>query len=138
MESWRTVWREGFSKVLSLRGLKALAEAIHTDDLRLVQGSTTVPPPLICVEDWPVEGADAIGLAGWLGDGLTTVGEVENHFAKACYECDQLLKEPAACRWFLTWHDDTPRQAMRAELYLEVMKAIGERVDRNERELCPQ
>lgn len=120
MESWRIVWRDGLSKVLSTAGLIALREAIRTDDPRLVQKSTTIPPPLMCVEDWPCEAACSLGLCGWLGDGLETVGEVEEYFAKACFETDRLLKEPAACRWYLDWFDDAPRDVMRRELLAEV------------------
>ena len=35
MESWRTVWREGFAPVLSLKGLEALRDALAADDPRL-------------------------------------------------------------------------------------------------------
>ena len=127
MESWRFVWREGFVPVLSTPGLQALRQALLTDDHRLTQGSTTTPPPLMCVQDWPVEGACALGICGWLGDGLETVGQVEEHFARCCFEADQRLGEPAACRWFLNWFDDTPRSRMRHELQAEVERALSER-----------
>src|SRR5918992_267026 len=81
MESWRTVWREGFAPVLSLKGLEALRDALAADDPRLTQGSTTTPPPLMCVQDWPVEAACALGFCGWQGDELETVGQVEEFFA---------------------------------------------------------
>ena len=55
-----------------------------------------------------------------LADGLHTVGEVEEHFAQACFEADRRLGEPAACRWFLNWFDDAPRAEMRRELLVEV------------------
>ena len=127
MESWRTVWRQGFAPVLSLRGLEALRDALTNDDTRLVQGSTTTPPPLMCVQDWPVEAACALGYCGWQGDRLETVGEVEEYFARCCFEADQRLGEAAACRWFLNWFDDTPRDEMRRELLAEVERAIEER-----------
>src|SRR6187397_2364540 len=57
MESWRLVWRDGFVPVISTSGLEALREALKSDDPRLTQGSTTTPPPLMCVQDWPVEAA---------------------------------------------------------------------------------
>jgi hypothetical protein len=120
MESWRIVWLQGFAPVLSLSGLEALKIALQSDDKRLTQGSTTKPPPLLCVRDWPVEAACALGLCGWLGDGLSTVGEVEEHFAKCCFNADQTIGEPAACRHFLNWYDDTPRDEMRNELLAEV------------------
>ncbi len=127
MESWRLVWHEGFVPGLSTAGLEALREALLTDDPRLIQGSTTMPPPLMCVSDWPVEAACALGYCAWHGNGLETVGEVEEFFARVCFEADQRLGEPAACRWFLNWFDDAPRDEMRRELLAEVEKALVER-----------
>ncbi len=128
MESWRMVWREGFVPVLSTTGLMALRDALRADDHRLVQGATTTPPPLMCVQDWPVEAACALGFCGWQGDGLETVGHVEEFFAKCCFEADQRLGEPAACRWFLNWFDDASRDDMRRELLTEVELALIERI----------
>lgn len=128
MESWRLVWRDGFVPVLSNAGLEALRDALRGDDPRLTQGSTTTPPPLMCVQDWPVEAADGIGFTGWQGDGLDTVGEVEEYFARVCFEADERLGEPAACRWFLNWFDDTPRSEMRHELLAEVERALADRL----------
>lgn len=124
MQSWIKVWRRGFSKVLSTPGLAALRVALETNDPRLVQGATTSPPPLQCVKDWPVEAADAIGFCGWQGDGLKTIIEVEEHFAKACFDADQLLGEPAECRFWLNWYDDSPRDEMRRELLAEVVREL--------------
>lgn len=124
-ESWRHVWRRGFAPQLSLRQLDALRQGLEADDPRLMQACTTSPPPLECVSDWPCEGACLIGYCGWQGDGLATVAEVEEYFARACYECDQLLGEPAACRWLLDWYDATPREEMRRELLAEVELAIA-------------
>ena len=121
MESWRKVWREGFLPQFNEDQKEALRKALTSDDPRLTQGSTTTPPPLLCVQDWPCEAACAIGFCGWMGGaGLSTVGEVEEFFAKACYEADQLLGEPAACRYWLNWFDDTPRDEMRRELLCEL------------------
>lgn len=127
MESWRIVWRNGFVPVLPVDGLKALAEALRTDDVRLTQGSTTTPPPLMCVADWPCEAGCALGYCGTIengGFGEATVGAVEEFFAKACFEADQRLGQPAACRWFLNWFDNTPRDEMRRELLAEVELAL--------------
>lgn len=107
--------------------LEALKTALESDDQRLTQDNTTTPPPLMCVQDWPVEGACCLGLAGWLGEGLTTVGEVEEYFAKLCFQADQRLGEPAACRWFLNAWDDTPRAEMFALLLAEVEYELGKR-----------
>ena len=98
MESWRKVWREGLAPLLSIKALQALEKALEADDHRLIQGATTTPPPLQCVQDWPVEAADALAFCGWQGEGLATVIEVEEYFAGACFDCDQRLGEPAGCR----------------------------------------
>jgi len=127
MESWRLTFRDGLVPVFSTKGLEALRDALRSDDARLLQAQTTQPPPLMCVQDWPVEGADAIAYTGWQGDGLETVGQVEEYFARCCFEADQRLGEPAACRWFLNWYDDTPRNEMRRELLSEVELALRSR-----------
>src|SRR5258708_911985 len=119
MERWQNVWREGFVPVLPTAGLRALRDALETDDPRITQGSTTTPPPLLCVQDWLVEAACALGFGGWRGEGLGAVGEVEGFCARFCFEADHRLGEPAACRHFLNWFDDTPRDAMRRELLAE-------------------
>lgn len=93
----------------------------------MTQGSTTTPPPLACVQDWPCEGACLVGYAGWQGEGLERVGEVEHYFAKACFDADRLLGEPAACRWLLNYFDDAPRDEMRREMLAEVERALAER-----------
>jgi len=125
MESWKLVWREGFAPQMTEKQLDALREALVTDDVRLIQGATSSPPPLACMADWPCEGACGVSFLGWMGLALKTVGEVEEFFAKACFEADRRLGEPAACRWFLNWFDDTPRAQMRAELLAEVEVALA-------------
>jgi len=121
------VWRKGFVPVLSTAGLEQLGEALREDDPRLIQGSTTTPPPLLCTQEWPVEAACALGYCGWMGDDLESVGLVEQFFAQACFEADQRLGEPAGCRWFLNWFDDTPRDEVRRELLAEVERALAAR-----------
>jgi hypothetical protein len=127
MESWRKVWREGLAPLLSTPGLEALRRGLVHDDVRLQQGATTTPPPLMCVQDWPVEGACAVGYCGWQGDGMETVGEIEEFFARTCFEIDQRLGEPAGCRWFLNWFDETPRDEMRRLLLAEVNRTLAGR-----------
>jgi hypothetical protein len=128
MESWRKVWREGLANQISRSGLSALRRALLTDDSRLLQGATTSPPPLQCVQDWPVEAACGLGYCGWQGEGLETVAEVEEFFARICFEADQRLGEPAACRWFLNWFDETPRAEMRRLLLPEVNRSLAQRL----------
>ncbi len=127
MDSWRKVWRDGLAPLISTTGLEALAGALRNDDARLLQGATTTPPPLQCVQDWPVEAACALGYCGWQGEGLESVAEVEEYFARLCFEVDQRLGEPAACRWFLNWFDETPRDEMRALLLPEVNRTLAQR-----------
>ena len=133
MESWRKVWREGIAPQLSTAGLQALARGLIEDDERLVQGSTTAPPPLQCMQECAVEGACGVGYCAWQGDGLRTVGEVEEFFARICYETDQHFGEPTACRWFLNWFDDTPREEMRRLLLPEVQLALAQRAKEAQR-----
>ena len=58
---------------------------------------------------------------------METVGEVEETFARVCFEADQRLGEPAAVRYFLNWYDDTPRDEMRKQLLAEVERALADR-----------
>jgi hypothetical protein len=127
MESWRKVWRDGLAPQLSRAALAALRGGLMRDDPQLLQGATTSPPPLAYVQDWAVEAACALGYCGWQGEDLETVAEVEEFFARVCYEADQRLGEPAACRWFLNWYDDTPRAAVRRLLLAEVNRTLDQR-----------
>jgi hypothetical protein len=134
MESWQKVWREGFAPNLSTQGLQGLKIALELDEQRLLQGATTQPPPLMCVQDWPCEGADPIGFCGFcehiaIHNVTPSVGQVEEYFAQKCFECDQLLGEPAACRWFLNWWDDTPRDEVRLKLLEEVNLILTQRAE---------
>jgi hypothetical protein len=124
MESWRKVWREGIVPLLDMDELVALRNGLLCDDPQLIQGSTCQPPPLQCVQEWDCEGACALGYIGWKADGLQMVGEVEEFFAKMCYEIDLNIDEPAGCRHFLNWFDETPREEMRKLLLEEVGLAI--------------
>lgn len=130
MESWRRVWREGFAPQFDLDQLLVLEKVLADEDVRLIQGHTTCPPPLQCVADWPCEGACFIGMAGWQLDTDMVVGEVEEFFAKACFNCDQLLGEPAACRHLINFYDEAPIPEARAALLPEVRLAIQQLHDR--------
>src|SRR6266511_3011955 len=84
MESWRKVWRDGLAPLLSTEGLEALRRALESDDARLLQGATTTPPPLQCVQDWPVEAACGVGFCGWPRDEMRRLllGEVNRTLAQ--------------------------------------------------------
>lgn len=140
LESWRQVWRNGFVPILPRAGLEALRNALIADDPRLMQGCTTSPPPLMCVQDWPCEGGCLLGFIGAAVSGgfademptgkqtnrnAATVGTVEEFFARCCFEADQRLGEPAACRWLLNFWDDTPRTEAFRELLGEVELALA-------------
>jgi hypothetical protein len=127
METWRRVFREGVAPVLSTKGLAALRLALLRDDSRLTQGCTTTPPAMPWVQDWPCEGACLLGFAGWQGDGLKSVGDVERYFVKVCYDANQRLGEPATVRQLLNHFDVRPRDEMRRELLPEVNRALAER-----------
>lgn len=130
MESWRLVWRDGFVPVLSTECLTALRDALRDDDPRLIQRATSCPPPLSGVQERPCEAGCALGYMGAFaagGFGVATVADAEEFFARACFEADQRLGEPAACRWFLDWFDRESRDELRRELLPEVERAIAER-----------
>ena len=75
-----------------------------------------------------MNGTCAISLCGWQGDGLRSVGQIEDYFHRICDAADAVFHEPAACRYFLNWFDETPRAAMRRELLAEVRLALRERM----------
>ena len=127
MESWRKVWREGFAPVLSTGALDALWQALRKDDPRLLQGASCNPLPLMCHGELELCGCCSISWGGWQGEKLATVGEVDEYFARMCFEADQRLGEPGAIRWFLNWYDDTPRAEMRLEMLDEVQRTLEQR-----------
>ena len=126
MEKWRRVWREGLAPHLSRPGLLALQKALRNDDRRLLQGTTCYPPLLDIMRERTVQGTCALGFCGWQGDDLRRVGEIEDFFHNLCDAADAVFNEPAACRYFLNWHDDTPRAEMRRELLAEVTRSLQE------------
>lgn len=128
MENWRRVWREGFAPLLSTKALLTLRKALSTNDPRLIQGATTIPPPLQCVQNWPVEAACVIGYCGWQGENLDTIAKVEEYFYQTCRIVDKVLNEPAVVRHFLNWFDETPREEVRVQLLEEVNFVLMEQV----------
>lgn len=127
MEAWQKVWRDGFAPSLSTAGLRALLGALERDDARLIQGHTTEPPPAQFAAGWPVTGACPVAFCAWQGDGVDTVGDVEDFFAKACLEADRRLGEPAAVRYFLNFWDDDLRGRARRLLSAEVSRTLARR-----------
>lgn len=129
MEAWRKCWRDGFAPGMSTKGLIALRNALMRNDHSLLHGATTSPPPLQCVQEWNIEAADAIAYCGWKGEGLRTVREVEEYFARACFDADKRIGEDAYCRYFLNFWDDSPMDVAKSELLLETNKELFKRFD---------
>lgn len=124
MEAWKRVWRQGFEPQLSTESLQALGRGLASDDARLLQGATTEPPPLACCANWPCQAGCLVAFCG-MADGLATVAEVEEYFARLCFEADARVGEPSACRYLLNWFDGTPRDEMRALLLAEVERSLA-------------
>lgn len=124
-ESALTVLRKGVLPHFSDDALAYARHALMARDEMWVQGATTSPPPLQCTQDWPIECGCFVALLSW-GEFTTTtglhptVGEVEERFAKACYQADLDVGEPAGCRWLLNWHDEDPRDEVKAVLIHEL------------------
>jgi hypothetical protein len=123
MEAWRKCFRGGFAPVLPRAGLERLRDLLRRNDRSVIQGNTTAPVPMTAVLDWPVEGACPVGQCG-IAAGCETVGEVDAWFTAACKLADALLGEPAGCRFFPNWVDDTPWDEMRRELLAEVERCL--------------
>ena len=117
---WLNVWRNGFAPQWNAMTLNSLGIALADDLPKLLQGATTSPPPLQCVQDWPCEAADIIASCCWWQNGWSTVGKIEEGFARACYDADQRLGEPAMCRHFINWWDDSPRSVVFGIMLAEV------------------
>jgi hypothetical protein len=127
LTSWQHAFRVGFAPLLSVEALTALADALAKDSPKLIQGATCTPPPLVCVGGWPVEAACLIGYAGWRGEGLETVDEVSEYFGRLCKAADDLLGEPAGCRWVLNAWDENPRHEAVPAFLAEVNRELARR-----------
>lgn len=129
MEAWKSIWRKAIYELSDDVGLIALRTILASDSSQIIQGATTQPPPLQAVADWPVEASDALTFLFWKGEEGVTVGQAEEAFAIACFKIDQIMGEPAACRHFLNWYDETPRQEMIEKLLTEIDLAICRKKD---------
>src|SRR5262249_14284745 len=128
MESWRKVWRGGFSPLFFTVGGGGLGGGLENHPTPAPHRSGPPPPPPVSLAEWAAgEAACALVFCAWKGEGLETVGEGEQFFASFCFDADSPLGEPAACRYFLNWFDDTPRTQMRQELLAEVELVLAQR-----------
>jgi len=123
VEPRRRILREGLLRALTDAELQALRRGLAADDPALLQGMMTLPPPLECVNDWAVEGADLLAYPGWRGRGLVTVKEVEEAAWSLCSAIDNRLGEGAA-KDLLAWYDATPRADVLAVLLGEVEREL--------------
>ena len=116
MEKWRKVWRKGFKPLLNESALKALKKALEENDPKLIQGMIVVPfyslNKIKCV--------CPIAYCGWIGDNLSTVEEVNEFFSRMCFECGERMGEPSACRYFLNFWDENPKEEVRKLLLEEL------------------
>jgi hypothetical protein len=124
--AWQKCWRLGFSPQFTDAALLLLQDALQSDDPELIQGATTYPPPVPALADWPCERADPVAFALWKGADLSTVGEVEEAFARACAEADRRLGGRGECRWLLIWWDEsdygTARRLLLREVNIELVR----------------
>jgi hypothetical protein len=127
MTAWQKAWREGIAPQLSTVGLVALDGALDLDDPRLLQGDTVSPLPLYPRACRPVQGACPIAFAGWKGNGLLIVADLEEFFARVIFGAGERLGDPTGARYFLNWWDDSPRAEARRELLAEVRRELARR-----------
>lgn len=126
IERAREVLRAGLLPQWDAAIVAATLEAIEKDDPRLVQGSTCTPPPLMCVQDWPVEAVDILGIGALVSGQVRNVAEAEEVFARSCFEIDKRMGEAAACRWLLNWWDSAPRPEVLAMMREELIRWRGQ------------
>ncbi len=137
--NWLEVWRKGFAPQISTEALIGLRDAWERDDPRILQGKTTTP--LRYVQDWPVEGACstaycaavsnggfAINDDGSVNKNAATVAECEEFFGRVCFKCDQIMGEPAACAFYLNFHDESPREEVRQSMIAELNDELQRRL----------
>lgn len=128
MSAWQTVFRRGIVPQLSTAGLLALRLALEEDSPTLIQGATVRPLPIPGQYDSEPTEADPVAYAIWRGESLRTVRQVEDRFAAVMFECDQLVGEPAACRWWTNFVDDIGREELFRLVLGEVRSIIKERL----------
>jgi hypothetical protein len=127
LNAWQKVFRDGIAPQLSTRALEELHGSLTRNDPALLQGQTTDPVPCPENDSLPVAGACPIALGGWRGEGLETVADVEDFFARIVCQADRVLGEPAAVRYFFHFTDAVDRETFRREILAEVNRALAHR-----------
>ena len=126
MKQMQVDWRPFFAQIKT-RGLLRLWVMLDCDSLDLIQGGTTVPPPWEVCASWPAEQACPIGTCG-LGEGMESVAQVTDYFARVCAGVDVALNEPAGCRRALNAWDEGEREVERLVLLAEVEAELARRL----------
>jgi len=124
---WQRVFRDGIAPQLSTTALLALVNALEAKDETIVRGVGCLPKPTPANADETVTAADAACYAIWRGYGVNKVGDLEERFAQLTFECDQLVGEPAGCRYFLNWWDDTELDTTRPQLAALIWSILNSR-----------
>ena len=123
METWQRILRDGLLRALTEAELHALRRGLVDDDAMLLQGMMTLPPPLECLHDWQVEGADLTAYPAWRAQGLVTVKEVEESAWALCSAIDTHCGVGAA-KELLRWYDGELRADVRQTLLAEVEREL--------------
>jgi hypothetical protein len=137
VEHWLKVWRDGFQPQATGAALLLLRlrlqkqeidplEDLGNQDCRLLRGTTTYPPALGGMLDWPCDAGCAVTTLA-LTEDRATVEQANNAFGRMCLEADRRLGEEAACRWFLNFYDQAPWPVVRAGLLAELDQEIDRR-----------
>jgi hypothetical protein len=122
---------EGFFPIVPTHRLNAMLKLLEADDPAIIQGSTSFPPPLLATDGEQVESVDPVGFMGSDNTLTLTVGEVEEGFARLCFDADQRLGEPAACRFLLNAIDDNDRTEVWDFLTAEIRQELSRRLLRD-------
>ena len=127
---WQTVWRKGIAPQLDRHGIEELRIALIIDDSRLIQGTTTCPNIMDHNPGRACEAGCGIAFPIWQADTEQDIHDISEKFSLVCDKCDaDLLNatgDEVACRFFINWFDDTPRQIMRKLLLDEVELWLAE------------
>jgi hypothetical protein len=116
---WREAWPELEAK-LSTAVLEAILAGLETNDPRMVQGITHLPTLATAPSNAPPTCGCLVGFGLWIGENLTTIGEVDGRFG----EVNRSV--PVAYRVFLAW-DGSQGIAEARKLFLPVVRAAVER-----------
>lgn len=121
------VWRYAISPLMDTTQLNALLKALRSNDHRLLQGRTALPPVGNSNKATLCRGACPVGFCGLAG-GLKTVAEVEAFFFAVCNTVAANMPGTCSpCRFFLAWWDESDREEARTQLADLIEQGLLER-----------